>query len=154
MNTREENKRLVRRVLETGVNRHDLQLIRDVLAPGYARHSQATFEMPEIRGVDQMLQFLEEQFAIFPDWHEEIELMIAEGPYVACVTRGSGTQLGPMGDAPATGKKIEIVNFIFHRIDDGRIAETWIGWDNLAAMTQLGNPDGYHVAVNARRAGS
>ena len=138
MNTPQENKRLVRDILETGVNKADLDVFRAILSPEYARHSQATTDMPEIRGIEQMLEFLREIFATFPDWHEEIELLVAEGPYVACITRGTGTQRGPMGDLPPTGKTIEIMNFIFHRIEDGKIAETWIGWDNLAAMAQLG----------------
>lgn len=137
MNTLEENKQLVRHAIRAGVNQADLDVFREVLSPEYARHSQATTDMPEIRGIGQMLDFLREIFVTFPDWHEEIELLVAEGPYVACITRGTGTQQGPMGDVPPSGRQIEIMNFIFHRIEDGKIAETWIGWDNLAAMQQL-----------------
>lgn len=147
MTTLEQNKQLVRHAITAGVNGADLDVFREVLHPDYARHSQATTDMPEIRGVEQMLEFLRTTFATFPDWHEDVQLMIAEGPYVACVTRGTGTQKGAMGDVPPTGKTIDVMNFIFHRIADGKIAETWIGWDNLAAMAQLGllptpNPDG------------
>ncbi len=138
MSSLEDNKRLVRHVVEEGVNKADLDVFRDVLSPEYARHSQATTDMQEIRGIEEMLRFLREQFAIFPDWHEEIELMVAEGPYIACITRGTGTQRGAMSDVAATGRTIDIMNFVFHRIADGEIAETWIGWDNLAAMAQLG----------------
>lgn len=34
--------------------------------------------MPEIRGVEQMLTSLRANFAAFPYWHREIDLMIAE----------------------------------------------------------------------------
>jgi steroid delta-isomerase-like uncharacterized protein len=134
----EKNKELVRHIVEAGVNTGNLDVFKAYLTEDYARHSQATTEMPEIRGVDQMLAFLREQFAIFPDWHEEIQLLIGEGSVVGCVTRGTGTHEGPMGDVPATGKLIDVTNFIFHRIDGGKVAETWVGWDNLAAMSQLG----------------
>lgn len=136
--TPEDNKEIVRRVLDEGVNAHDLDFFREMLAPDYARHSQATTEMPEIRGVEDMLSFLKDMFAAFPDWHEEIELMIAEGDKVAYITTGVGTHIGPMGDIPATGKRIELTNYIIQRIEDGKIAETWVGWDNLAALAQLG----------------
>lgn len=138
MNALDANKQLVRRAVEAGVNRADLDVFREVLSPDYARHSQATTEMPEIRGVDQMLEFLRGHFVAFPDWREEIELLVAEGSHVAIVTRGTGTHLGELGEVPPTGRAIEIVNFVFHRIADDRIAETWVGWDNLAAMAQLG----------------
>lgn len=134
----EENKRLVRLVLSEGVNEGDLDVFRTHLAPDYARHSQATTDMPEIRGIDQMLQFLRGSFTAFPDWHEEIELMLGEGDRVAYVTTGTGTHTGPLGDIPPTGKRIEVTNHVVQRIEDGKIAETWIGWDNLAVMKQLG----------------
>jgi steroid delta-isomerase-like uncharacterized protein len=136
--TPEENKEIVRRILDEGVNKADLDVFRETLAPDYARHSQATTAMPEIRGVGQMLTFLEETFRGIPDWHEEILLMVAEGDKVAYITRGTGTHTGPLGDLPPTGKKVDVMNYIFQRIEDGKIAETWIGWDNLAMLDQLG----------------
>jgi predicted ester cyclase len=138
MTTPEENKEIVRRVITEGVNKGDLGVFRDILAPDYSRHSQATTEMPEIRGIEAMLTFLQTQFTAFPDYHEEIELMIAEGDKVAYITTGTGTHTGPLGDIPPTEKKMKIVNFAVQRIHDEKIAETWIGWDNLAALSQLG----------------
>lgn len=138
MTTSEENKELVRQVVEEGINKGNLAYIQEILAVDYARHSQATTGMPEIRGREQMMGFLEANFTTFPDWHEEIELMIAEDDKVAYITTGTGTQSGPMGDIAPTGKKIEVVNFIVQRIEGGKIAETWVGWDNLAVLMQLG----------------
>lgn len=138
MDTVEKNKELVRYVLDRGVNAHDLDVFRSVLATDYARHSQSTTEMPEIRGIEQMLEFLRGSFATFPDWHERIELMLGEGDKVAYVTTGTGTQTGPMGGIPPTGRTIEVTNHVIQRIENGKISETWITWDNLAAMRQLG----------------
>lgn len=134
----EANKELIRHVITEGVNTGDLEVFGNMLASDYSRHSQATSEMPEIRGVEAMLAFLQAQYAAFPDYHEEIDLMIAEGDKVAYITTGTGTHMGPLGDIPPTGKKMEIVNFVVQRIQNGRIAETWIGWDNMAALSQLG----------------
>ena len=136
--TTEANKRLIRRIISDGVNAGDLDVFRETLAPDYVRHSQATTAMPEIRGVEQMLTFLEETFRAFPDWHEEILLMVAEGDTVAYITRGTGTHTGPLGDLPPTGREVDVTNYIFQRIENGRVAETWIGWDNLAMLNQLG----------------
>jgi len=134
----EANKKLIRRVVTEGVNTGDLEVFRNMLASDYSRHSQATTEMPEIRGVEAMLNFLKVQYAAFPDYHEKIELMIAEGDKVAYITTGIGTHTGPLGEIPATGKKMEVVNYVVQRIENGKIAETWIGWDNMAALLQLG----------------
>lgn len=138
MSTPEENKEIVRRAVKEGVNTGNLEIFREMLASNYARHSQATTEMPEIRGVEAMLTFLQAHFTAFPDWREEIELMIAEDDKVAYITTGTGTHTGPMGDIPPTGKKIEVVNYVVQRIENGKIAETWVGWDNLVVLMQLG----------------
>ena len=138
MATTEENKKLIRRAVQEGVNGANLEVFRQLLSEDYARHSQATTGMEEIRGIEAMLEFLRFNFTAFPDWHEEIELMLAEGDLVAYITTGTGTHTGPLGDIPATGKSIEVTNFIVQRLSGGRIAETWIGWDNLAVLSQLG----------------
>jgi|GEM_PF-176517 len=136
--TPEENKEVVRRVISEGVNTGNLDVFREMLSPDYARHSQATTGMEEIRGIEAMLNFLQAHFTAFPDWHEEIDLMIAEGDKVAYITTGTGTHTGPMGNTPPTGKSMEVVNYIVQRIENGKIAETWIGWDNLTVLSQLG----------------
>jgi steroid delta-isomerase-like uncharacterized protein len=138
MTTPKENKAFVQRVMEDGVNKGDIEFLREVMVPNYARHSQATTEMPEIRGREQMIDFFQAVFGAFPDWHEEIELMVAEDDKVAYITTGTGTHTGPWGDLPITGKKVKIVNFIVHRIQNGKIAETWTGWDNVAFLAQIG----------------
>jgi steroid delta-isomerase-like uncharacterized protein len=137
MNRANANKEIVRRVMDA-VNRGDVDALRDALAPDYARHSQATIDMPEIRGRDQMMEFFDATFSAFPDWHESIEVMVAEDDKVAYITKGTGTHEGAFGEVPATGKPVEIWNFIVHRIADGRIAETWTGWDNLSFLMQVG----------------
>ena len=138
MTTQEENKALVRRVLDEGVNKGNVEFLREMVHPDYARHSQATTQMPEIRGREQMMAFFQATFAAFPDWHEELILMIAEDDKVAYITRGTATHVGPFGDIPPTGKKVSVDNFIVQRIENGKIIETWVGWDNLVVLSQLG----------------
>lgn len=138
MTLEETNKAIIRRVIDEAVNTGDLAAFRDALAPNYQRHSQATLDRPEIDGPDQMVEFVRAHLTAFPDWREEIELMIAEGDKVALITRGTGTQTGPMGDVPATGRRIEVMNYIIQRLENEKVAETWIGWDNLSVLLQLG----------------
>lgn len=138
MSLEERNKAIIRRVIDEAVNTGDLAAFRDALAPDYRRHSQATLDRPEIEGPDQMVEFVRGHLAAFPDWREEIELMIAEGDKVALITRGTGTHSGPMGGIPATGRRIEVMNYIIQRLEDEKVAETWIGWDNLSVLIQLG----------------
>jgi predicted ester cyclase len=121
------------------VNQGNLSGFVEGLAPSYLRHCQAMpAGLQEIRGRDAMLQWLQGNQATFPDYREEIESMVAEGDYVAWRSRGTGTQRGPLGPFPATGRRMEIAIMGMHRFEDGLVAETWTSWDNVAALTQLG----------------
>jgi len=64
--------------------------------------------------------------------------MFAQGDKVAYVSTMTGTQTGPMGDLPASGKSFTVVNIIIQRLEGGKIAETWVSWDNVAMLSQLG----------------
>jgi len=74
-----------------------------------------------------------------PDSRQEIQQLIADGDIVAVRVRYSGTQTGPMGPFPPSGRKVAIPFLGFLRLENGKIAEIWVEWDNLAALTQLGH---------------
>ncbi len=75
----------------------------------------------------------------FPDRNEKIKFMVAEGDKVAFLTIGTGTNTGKIGELPPTGKSVTVQNLTVHRIDENNhIAETWILWDNVAFLSQLG----------------
>jgi predicted ester cyclase len=134
----EENKATLRRMLER-LSSGDVDGFVDSLAPGYVRHCQAMPpELQEIRGPAAMRAWLLSNQATFPDYREDIEMMVAEGEYVAWRSIGRGTQSGPMGPFPASGRRMTIVIIGMHRFESGRVAETWTSWDNLAALMQLG----------------
>ena len=59
------------------------------------------------------------------------------GDCVAGYFTYSGTQEGAMDPFPATGKKADLKYLGILRIEDGKIAEMWVEWDNLAMLTQL-----------------
>lgn len=137
--TQEKNKELARMVLEEGINKQNMDLFGSMLTEDFVRHCQSMPpEMQEIKGIEQMKAFLASNYVAFPDWNEEITLMIAEGDLVAIITRGTGTNSGPMGETPATNKKVDLVEFIVQRFENGKIAEAWVGWDNVAILSQMG----------------
>jgi predicted ester cyclase len=64
--------------------------------------------------------------------------MIADGDRVAYVSTIRGVQTGPMGGFPASGQEFTLVNIIIQRLENGKIVETWVSWDNVAFLSQLG----------------
>jgi predicted ester cyclase len=135
----EANKAIVRRILAK-LSNGDIGSFISALAPDYVRHCQA---MPpglqELHGREAMHDGLVSNQQTFPDYHEEIEWLVAEGDFVAWRSRGTGTQSGPLGPFPATNKRMDLTIIGMHRFEDGRIVETWTSWDNLAVLTQLGH---------------
>lgn len=138
--TEDHNKEIVKEVYQKAINAHNIEYLNSMLADNYTRHSQSSPPaMQEITNKEIFLNFIETHFTAFPDWNEKIEFMVAEDDKVAFITTGTGTNTGNMGDMPATGKSVNIQNFIVHRIDNNnKIAETWVLWDNVAFLSQLG----------------
>ena len=119
--------------------RGDFEGFKSAIGPGYVRHCQA---MPpgaqELTGTDEFFAFLREWITAVPEYEDTISPMIADGDKVAYVSTMTGVQTGPLGDLPATGKRFTLVNIIIQRLEDGKVVETWVSWDNVAFLTQLG----------------
>ena len=134
----EQNKALMRRI-HSEISKGNLAIFDEVLSPDYVRHCQA---MPpglqEIHGVETFKAFVADFVNAVSNCKDEIDFIIADSNMVAYVTTTTGVQTGPMGDLPASGKEFLLKNIVIQRIEDGKVAETWISWDNVAMLTQLG----------------
>ena len=119
----EENKAMVRRMVEA-INAGDEGIfVEKTFAPRAARRVKRLFA--EFRSA-------------FPDWHEEIVELVAEGNTVAGRFRCSGMHRGEFrGEAP-TGKRMEVEEVFFLRVADGRFVDFWGLEDSLGRMRQLG----------------
>jgi steroid delta-isomerase-like uncharacterized protein len=134
----EQNKAIVRHVHEE-MAKGNVAVFDEVLKSDYVRHCQAMPpDLLELHGTEQFKAFIKEFLEAVPDVHDTIDLMIAEGDKVAYVTTMTGTQTGQMGPLPPSGKEFTSINIIIHRFENGKIAETWVTWDNVALLTQLG----------------
>jgi len=134
----EQNKAVVRYVHKE-FSKGNMSVFKEVISPEYVRHCQA---MPpglqELKGTEEFMAFIEDFRKAVPDCKDSIIFILAENDMVAYVSKTTGTQTGPMGDLPASGKDFELTNIIIHRFEEGRIVETWVSWDNVAMLTQLG----------------
>ena len=130
------NKDLVREFTEA-VNAADWDRLAEIVAEDFTRHSAATTG-PPVTSRDEFIQLQKEFLSSFPDQHVTLRQLVAEGDLVAGLATYSGTQTGPMGDFPATGKAVQAPFLAMFRIEWGRIAELWLEWDNVAMLTQLG----------------
>ncbi len=119
----EEHKAMVQRMVE-GINAGDIEgTVEKLFTPRVGRRVKRLFT---------------EFYSAFPDWHEEIVELVAEGNTVAGRFRCSGTHQGEfLGEAP-TGKRMEVEEVFFLRVEDGKFVEFWALEDSLGRMRQLG----------------
>jgi steroid delta-isomerase-like uncharacterized protein len=74
----------------------------------------------------------------FPDLEHTVEEMIAEGNTVAARWTVRGTHTGTFQGIAPTGNPVTNTGITVHHMRDGRIAETWLAYDNLSFLNQLG----------------
>jgi predicted ester cyclase len=120
----DENKELVRRLVEDGINPRDPGIVDEVAdgeSAGIARRWVSPFQ------------------SSFPDFRMEIVDLITEGDTVVGHFKCSGTREGEwLGVAP-TGRRIERVDEVYvFRVKDGKLSSAMGVEDNLTRMHQLG----------------
>jgi len=119
----EENKTMVWRMVEAINAGDEERAVEELFAPRAARRVKRLFA--EFRSA-------------FPDWHEEVVELVAEGNTVAGRFKCSGTHLGEfLGETP-TGKRMEVEEVFFLRAEDGKFVDYWALEDSLGRMRQLG----------------
>jgi len=118
------------------LNRGDLSGADKAFAPDCVIHiTGAPVPDLDLAGFKQMVSVL---LAAFPDLRFTIEDQITDGEKVAMRWVAEGTNTGPFGAAPPTGKPIRVEGLIFDRVVGGRVAERWEQWDQPAMLSQLG----------------
>jgi steroid delta-isomerase-like uncharacterized protein len=132
----EANKALVRQFADAG-NAADWSSLEQLLTPDFTRHSDAT-PGPDVTSPQQFIDLQKSFMETAPDQHVTLDAMVAEGDRVAVLATYSGTQTGPMNGMPGTGKPFSLRFLGMFRIQEGKIAEMWIEWDNVAFLSQLG----------------
>ena len=127
----EENKAIVRKVIEAAINQQNLDLLDDLSAPDYVDHTHQL--SPE-----SVKHFMNMIFKAFPDWHETIEDIIAEGDKVWVHAEATGTHTGEYRGIAPTGKKITSKGVNIYRIVNGKFVEGWSVEDSMDFLMQLG----------------
>jgi steroid delta-isomerase-like uncharacterized protein len=128
----ESNKELVRTYL-AAFNDRDRDTLSEVLAEDVVEHGVSD----ELHGLEEIMEFLETHFQIFPDYTGTTESMVAEGATVVVRYSVSGTHTGEYREIEPTGHTAEWTGVGIYRIDGDGIAEIWLEEDRLGLLEQL-----------------
>ena len=131
---------VIRRLVER-INAGDWTGVRALLHAQFRRHSMAAGGSGE-ESAEDFLRFLQEEHSAYPDAREVLLEAFCAGTRVAARHQFTGTQHGPLGAYPPTGRAVSSTYIAIYRIEDGRIREAWAEWDNLADLRQLGHLPG------------
>src|SRR5690242_6615855 len=130
----EDNKALIHRINEEGLNQHNPALVDELCAPNFVFHNGSR----TIQGLPAYKRYLAPFFSAFPDIQFTTEDLIAEGDIVAVRRTFRGTHTGSLMGMPPTGKQVTTTAMTFNRIANGKFVEGWNNADDLGLLRQLG----------------
>lgn len=131
----EQNKALLRRIFEEGVNQNKPNVFDELIASNFKIYDPPLGMEPNREGFRQTIARFR---ATFPDIHLTIEDEFADGDYVIQRGYAIGTHTGEFQGLPPTGKKVKINVIHIWRFMNGKAVENWVQMDQLGLMQQLG----------------
>ena len=131
----EDNRALMHRYVEEVFNQRRLAAIETFVAPDEIDHTLPPNLPTDLTGTKTAIALF---LRAIPDLQVTIEDTVAEGGLVAIRYTSRGTQRGPFGPIPATGRPVHITSYLIARIADGKIVEMWGLDDQLGLLRQLG----------------
>jgi steroid delta-isomerase-like uncharacterized protein len=132
----EQNKALVRRLMEEAINRGNTSLVDELFAPDFVEHEELPPGIPT--GIEAVKTLFTMFHSAFPDFQIAIDDLIAEGDKVVVRSTWSGTHKGEFMGIPASGQSVSFGVYDIIRMAGGKVVEHWGQMDNMSLMQQLG----------------
>ena len=131
-----DSKAIVRQLYEEVWNKRRLELFDEIISPSHALHD------PTLTGAAvgpeaykrQVTRFV----AGFPDLRFTVQDIVGEKEKLAVAWTISGTHNGEYMGIPSTNKKVSVDGITIHHIVNGKIMDSYVSWDALGMMQQLG----------------
>ncbi|MGW4774128.1 ester cyclase [Nocardia sp. NPDC004278] len=141
----EQNKAAARRVFDAW-NARDLAVFDEVIAADFIDHDPQN-PFADVHGPDGFKRLAQMYLAAFSDQRFLVNEQIAEGDFVTTRWTATGTNDGEMMGMSATGKPVVVQGISISRFRDGKAVESWVCWDTLGMMQQLGVVPSAHSAT-------
>jgi steroid delta-isomerase-like uncharacterized protein len=132
-----ESKSIVRRLYEEVWNERKLDVVGELISPSHALHD------PNVSGSQTGPEAYKRQVTrfttAFPDLRFSIEDIVSEKDKLVVSWNISGTHKGEYEGIPPTDKKISVEGITINHIANGKILDSYVSWDALGLMRQLGH---------------
>ena len=130
----EQNKNLMRRVIEELWNKKNAAVIDELYAESYVGHTPDGV----LKGRAGARQHFNTYITAFPDSNLTIDDMVAEGDKVLVRWTATGTHRGELAGIATSGKRITVPGNLTARFSSGKIVEEHNLWDTLKLAQQIG----------------
>jgi predicted ester cyclase len=134
----EENKDVVRRLVQDCVNAHRAELLEQFVGADVRVHPGTPGATPDTVGLDQLRTSFHGFRTTFPDLHITLDQLLAEDDLVAARWTGSGTHSGVLAGIGPTGTRVRWGGTDVYRLAGGTIVEWWRNDDFVWLLHQLG----------------
>lgn len=129
------NKLLVNAFIQELFTQGDLDAVDRYLHPQFINHD------PPFPGAPDGPAGMRHAAAMFrqalPDWHSDVDQLVAEGDIVVERFTASGTHQGELMGVPPTGQTVTLCGINIFRLEGDRIIERWGRLDELGLLQQL-----------------
>ena len=116
------------------INGGNTRLLGDLLDPEHVTHDPTG----DLYGPEGMRIDIAGYRSAFPDLRMTTEDLVADGDRVARRFRIEGTHAGAFMGVPPSGQRVALGGIAIHRLAEGRLIETWLSYDCLELLRQLG----------------
>ncbi|MBD3297823.1 MAG: hypothetical protein GF341_04140 [candidate division Zixibacteria bacterium] len=130
----ERNKDVVRRFFN-GTHSGQLDVIDETVSPDIVTHGFPGHNPDSLASYRAFFESLGNAFA---NLESDIDDMTAEEDRVDVRFTVRGTHVGEYLGIPATGRHVDFTGMVQYRLENSKIAETWLFPDNITIMQQLG----------------
>lgn len=127
-------KSLVRRYYSELWNAWSATALEELISPDIVFHGSIG---TAVKGIEEFKQYVNRIRSAFPDFHNHIEELIAEGHKVAARLTYTGTHRGELFGFPGTGKKITYQGLAIFEFSEGKIVRGFVLGDIETLKRQL-----------------
>lgn len=130
-----KNRELIRRYYEDLWNAWNLGVADEIISPEIEFRGSLAVTVNGLAGFKNYVALVRHAF---PDFHNTIEELIAEGDRVAARLAYRGTHRGELFGLAPTGREVNYAGAAIFRIHRGKIVNGWVLGDTASLMRQLG----------------
>ena len=117
-------------------NGGNLDLVDALYAKGCVRHNADTGDSEGPEGVKKFVKWV---YTAYPDFKVSFDKQFELNDRIVALWSATGTNNGPLSDSmPATGKNVSFTGLAMQVIENGKITEEWVYYNQLPIYSQMG----------------